>query len=61
MYIYTCTVVTCMESCLIKYNIHAKMFSGKGKGTPSLKNGVRCIEVIQDPDDSDAATDWKGF
>ena len=50
-----------MESCLIKYNIHAKMFSGKGKGTPSLKNGVRCIEVIQDPDDSDAATDWKGF
>ena len=36
-------------------------FSGKGKGTPMLKNGIRLIEVLPDPNDSEANTDWKGF
>lgn len=34
--------------------------SGKGKGTPALKNGIKCFKV--DPeDDSDAMSDWQGF
>ena len=34
---------------------------GKGKGTPLLKNGVRMIEVLDDPDESDINSDWQGF
>ncbi len=34
---------------------------GKGKGTPMLKEGVRLLEALPDPDESDYASDWKGF
>jgi len=34
---------------------------GKGRGTPMLKNGIRLIEVLPDPNDSEANTDWQGF
>ena len=40
--------------------LHARVL-GKGKGTPMLKNGVKCLEKFQDPDDTDANTDWQGF
>lgn len=33
---------------------------GKGKGTPSLKEGVHKIGIIETDDDSDLS-DWKGF
>ncbi|KAL5021292.1 hypothetical protein ScPMuIL_000447 [Solemya velum] len=39
--------------------LHARVL-GKGKGTPALKNGVRCIHVDYDAD-SDAHSDWQGF
>ncbi|XP_063222000.1 adipose-secreted signaling protein isoform X2 [Bacillus rossius redtenbacheri] len=32
---------------------------GKNKGTPLLKNGIKCIEVIQE--DESEASDWPGF
>lgn len=32
---------------------------GKGKGTPALRNGIRCTQV-DDDNDSDV-TDWQGF
>jgi len=35
------------------------MFSGKGKGTPALRNGIKCTQV-DDDNDSDV-TDWQGF
>lgn len=39
------------------YNL---IFAGKGKGTPALKNGIKCFKV--DPEyDSDAMSDWQGF
>ena len=33
---------------------------GKGKGTPMLRSGIRCVEVLQDPDETEAS-DWQGF
>ncbi|EDV19747.1 uncharacterized protein TRIADDRAFT_61764 [Trichoplax adhaerens] len=33
---------------------------GKGRGTPSLKDGVHKIGVIESDNDSDSS-DWKGF
>jgi Domain of unknown function (DUF4517) len=32
---------------------------GRGKGTPMLRNGIHCIEIVAD-DESDAS-DWHGF
>lgn len=32
---------------------------GKGKGTPSLKTGIKCIEV--DLEDESEQSDWQGF
>lgn len=32
---------------------------GKGKGTPLLKNGIKCIGV--EVDDESEASDWQGF
>ena len=34
---------------------------GKGKGTPMLKNGIRTIELMPDPDASETNSDWQGF
>ena len=34
--------------------------TGKGKGTPALRNGIHCNQVDTE-DDSDAMTDWQGF
>lgn len=43
----------------VKLILHARVL-GKGKGTPALKNGIKCFKV--DPeDDSDAMSDWQGF
>lgn len=33
---------------------------GKGKGTPFLKSGIRCIGIEMDEDESEAS-DWQGF
>jgi len=33
---------------------------GKGKGTPFLKNGIKCIGIICDEDESEMS-DWQGF
>ncbi|XP_053406774.1 UPF0687 protein C20orf27 homolog [Mercenaria mercenaria] len=38
--------------------LHARVL-GKGKGTPSLRNGIKCLQV-DDDNDSDV-TDWQGF
>ena len=35
--------------------------AGKGKGTPMLRNGIRLIERLPDPDESDVNSDWQGF
>ncbi len=34
---------------------------GKGKGTPLLRNGIKCVEILPDPDESDVNSDWQGF
>ena len=34
--------------------------TGKGKGTPALKNGIRCLGIDVDMD-SEANSDWQGF
>jgi len=44
----------------IKIVLHARVL-GKGKGTPMLKNGIRCTGSIPDPDESDINSDWQGF
>ena len=33
---------------------------GKGKGTPMLRSGIKCVEVLPDPDETEAS-DWQGF
>jgi hypothetical protein len=33
--------------------------AGRGKGTPLLRNGIRCIGV--ELDDESEASDWQGF
>ena len=38
-----------------------KQFSGKGKGTPLLKNGIHCSGKFADPDESDVNSDFQGF
>uniref|UniRef100_A0A0B6ZXT8 Adipose-secreted signaling protein n=1 Tax=Arion vulgaris TaxID=1028688 RepID=A0A0B6ZXT8_9EUPU len=46
-------------------NLHAKFQSvnpsedGKGKGTPSLKEGIHCVRIDGDEDTDDS--DWQGF
>ncbi|XP_052098108.1 UPF0687 protein C20orf27 homolog [Mytilus californianus] len=43
----------------VKLILHARVL-GRGKGTPALKNGIKCFKV--DPEyDSDAMSDWQGF
>ena len=42
-------------------NLLILSFLGKGKGTPMLKSGIHCVDVLNDPDESDAASDWQGF
>jgi hypothetical protein len=33
---------------------------GKGKGTPMLRSGKKCVEVLTEPDETEAS-DWQGF
>ena len=40
--------------------VYFLLCTGKGKGTPALRNGIHCCQV-DDEDDSDAQTDWQGF
>lgn len=34
-------------------------YLGKGKGTPSLKQGIHCVRVDRDDETDDS--DWQGF
>jgi len=34
---------------------------GKGKGTPMLREGIRCLETLPDLDTDTEASDWQGF
>ena len=34
---------------------------GKGKGTPMLRNGIKCLETLKDLDTETEASDWQGF
>ena len=34
---------------------------GKGKGTPMLRNGIKCLETLTDLDTETEASDWQGF
>ena len=61
-YMHTCTVPIAICELSIVYGAkHLFFLSGKGKGTPMLKDGVKLLERLPDPDDSDANTDWQGF
>ena len=40
--------------------LHARVL-GKGKGTPMLKNGIKCVDKFPDPDETDVNSDWQGF
>ncbi len=40
---------------------HLALSSGKGKGTPMLKDGVKLLEALPNPEDSDYGSDWQGF
>eukprot|EP00095_Tigriopus_kingsejongensis_P001648 snap_masked-scaffold801_size95070-processed-gene-0.4 protein:Tk01648 transcript:snap_masked-scaffold801_size95070-processed-gene-0.4-mRNA-1 annotation:"oxysterol-binding protein 2" len=44
----------------VQLKVQAKVL-GKGKGTGALRNGIKCIAIIQDPNESENDTDWKGF
>jgi len=39
---------------------HARVL-GKGKGTPLLKNGIKCIGIELDEDEDGDNSDWPGF
>lgn len=41
------------------YYMFAFIFAGKHKGTPMLRNGIKCVAV--DPDDDSEQSDWAGF
>ena len=34
---------------------------GKGKGTPMLRTGIKCVQVLRDLDTETEASDWQGF
>ena len=34
---------------------------GKGKGTPMLRDGIRCIGTLAQLDSETEASDWQGF
>ena len=34
---------------------------GKGKGTPMLRDGVKCVETLRHLDTDTEASDWQGF
>ena len=34
---------------------------GKGKGTPLLRDGVKCVETLSHLDTDTEASDWQGF
>ena len=34
---------------------------GKGKGTPMLRDGVKCVETLSNLDTDTEASDWQGF
>uniref|UniRef100_A0A0B6ZZY7 Adipose-secreted signaling protein n=1 Tax=Arion vulgaris TaxID=1028688 RepID=A0A0B6ZZY7_9EUPU len=42
----------------ITLQLHARVL-GKGKGTPSLKEGIHCVRIDGDEDTDDS--DWQGF
>lgn len=46
------------QICMI--TLHCRVL-GKGKGTPMLKNGIRTLEVLADPDETSNNSDWQGF
>jgi hypothetical protein len=43
---------------ILRLLFHARVL-GRGKGTPLLKNGIRCIGVVEDEESE--ASDWQGF
>jgi hypothetical protein len=47
--------------CVLPSNLSglALFFIGRGKGTPLLRNGIKCIGV--ELDDESEASDWQGF
>ncbi|KAF4523629.1 hypothetical protein B566_EDAN010138 [Ephemera danica] len=47
-----------LPGAVLKVTFHARVL-GRGKGTPMLKNGVRCIGMIEDEESE--ASDWQGF
>lgn len=53
-----------MKSCDQPLKIVTLVFNarvlGKGKGTPFLRNGIQCVGVKNDEDDSELS-DWQGF
>ena len=34
---------------------------GKGKGTPMLRDGVKCVDTLSHLDTDTEASDWQGF
>ena len=48
------------ENCPLKIEMVARVL-GKGKGTPMLRDGIKCVEVLNDLDTETEASDWQGF
>ena len=45
-----------LSTTLLTLNV---LISGKHKGTPMLKEGIKCVGA--DPDDDSEQSDWAGF
>lgn len=45
---------------LVIIKLRKFFITGKGKGTPALKDGIKCFKVDSD-EDSDTHSDWQGF
>ena len=50
------SLFTIFLSTLLTLNV---LISGKHKGTPMLKEGIKCVGA--DPDDDSEQSDWAGF
>ncbi|XP_069686174.1 adipose-secreted signaling protein [Periplaneta americana] len=48
----------CSDSTLLTLTLMARVL-GRGKGTPLLRNGIKCIGV--ELEDESEASDWQGF
>ena len=56
LFISASLFITFLSTTLLTQNV---LISGKHKGTPMLKEGIKCVGA--DPDDDSEQSDWAGF